>query len=171
MKIFNSMFLSTIAILIIVFFVSCSDKKENPVGPGDVTGAQATITLNGAGYTNKSSTLSTGAAGYSISDTTTAIVFSGKIDSDTLTFTIIFKGNQARTIAWNYDEGAMLFKYGTTGQSSFIGYEQGTTTVTSYGAVGNKIEGSIVGKLVEASTLAELNISGNFSAVRVPDIQ
>lgn len=159
------------AILVSFFvFAGCSKDSNNPVDPGTVVKAEATLTLNGAGYTNKSVTLSNGICAYSPTDTVTAIQFAGKVDNDSLYFSIIFKGNQAGTITWNDENGAIIYRTTSTGDFGYIGITQGSTTVSSYGAVNGKVEGTISGKLIETTTQAELNISGSFSAVRIPDI-
>jgi hypothetical protein len=159
---------TVIIVLVLTLVFGCSKKSDNPVEPVNIVSAEAKLTLNGAGYTNKSVTLSNGIAEFSPSDTVTAIQFSGKVDSDSLYFAIIFKGNQTGTINWNDENGALLLK---NASSFFIGASQGTTTVSSYGAVNGKIEGTITGKLIEQTTQVELNISGSFSAVRIPDAQ
>lgn len=165
LKISYSIFFIALSISIMI---SCSKNTDNPVDPGSIVKAEASLTLNGAGYTNKTVTLSNGISAYSLSDTVTAIQFSGKVDNDSLYFAVIFKGNQAGTINWDIDNGAILLKNTSL---FYIGESQGSTTVSSYGSVNNKVEGNISGKLIEATSQAELNITGSFSAVRIPDIQ
>ncbi len=167
-KFFAIGFATLIAVLMLT---GCSKKSDNPVSPTSVTSAEANLTLNGAGYTNKSVKLSNGVCGYSVSDTATAVYFTGAVDGDTLQLYIVFKGNNKVTVNWDQDNGSILYKNTSTGQLIFTGVQQGTTTISSYGAVGAKVEGNINGKLIESTTLAELNISGSFSAVRVPDSQ
>ena len=99
----------------------------------------------------------------------TVLQFSGKVDNDSLYLGIIFKANHTGTFNWNDDNGAIIFKTTSTGNFIYYGISQGTTTVSSYGGVNGKIEGTISGKLIEQSSLAELNISGSFSALRIPD--
>jgi hypothetical protein len=154
----------------VLFFYACSSDSENPVDPNNVTNSTATLTLNGAGYSNRTVTLGNGIAGYSISDTLTAVQFSGKVDNDSLYFSVVFKGNQTGTINWNDENGAIIYRTTSSGNYFYIGITQGTTTVSSYGVVSGKIEGTLSGKLIEASSLAELNISGSFSAIRLPDM-
>ncbi|HEX9250733.1 MAG TPA: hypothetical protein VF870_00750 [Ignavibacteriaceae bacterium] len=154
----------------VLFFYACSSDSENPVDPNNVTNSTATLTLNGAGYSNRTVTLGNGIAGYSISDSLTAVQFSGKVDNDSLYFSVVFKGNQTGTINWNDENGAIIYRTTSGGNYFYIGITQGTTTVSSYGAVSGKIEGTLSGKLIEASSQAELNISGSFSAVRLPDM-
>ena len=165
LKISLSIFLIALSISIMI---SCSKNTDNPVDPGNIVKSEATLTLNGSGYVNKSVTLSNGLSAFSLSDTVTAIQFSGKVDNDSLYFFVIFKGNQAGTINWDIDNGALLLKNTSL---FYIGESQGSTTVSSYGSVNNKVEGNISGKLIEATSQAELNITGSFSAVRIPDIQ
>jgi len=166
MKMFKRSQSVLVLVLTVMFFYACSKDSENPVVPPVVV-SEAKLTLNGAGYTNKAVTLSAGISAYSISDTVTAIQFSGKADNDSLYFIIVLKGNQTGTVNWNIDNGAILLK---NSSSAYIGETQGTTTVSSYGAVNGKVEGTISGKLIEQSSQAELNITGSFSAVRIPDI-
>ncbi|MDP2365531.1 MAG: hypothetical protein Q8M94_17405 [Ignavibacteria bacterium] len=161
---------ATVLLVTILVFAGCSKESNNPVVPPVVV-AEAKLTLNGAGYTNKAVTLSNGLSAYSLSDTVSIIQFSGKVDNDSLYFAIIFKGNQPGTFNWNDDNGAIIFRTTSTGNFTYIGISQGTTTVSSYGAVNGKVEGTISGKLIEATSQAELNITnGSFSAVRIPDI-
>jgi hypothetical protein len=165
-KILTIGFSTLIAVLMLT---GCSKKSDNPVAPTQITSAEANIVLNGAGYTNKSITLSNGLCGYSIPDTTTVVYFNGTNDGDSLHLYIVFKGNHTGTINWDQDNGSELYKNTSSGYLTFIGISQGTTTVNTYGAVGDKIEGNINGKLIESTSQTELTISGSFSAVRVPD--
>ena len=170
MKMFKFQWFFAVILVSILVFASCSKDSNNPVNPIAVVGAEAKLTLNGAGFTNKAVTLSNGLAAFSPTDTLTAIQFSGKVDNDSLYFSIIFKGNQSGTINWNDDNGAILYQTTSTGNYFYIGITQGTTTVSSYGAVNGKVEGTISGKLIETTSQAELNITGSFSGVRIPDI-
>ncbi|MDI6803527.1 MAG: hypothetical protein QME58_06735 [Bacteroidota bacterium] len=163
------LFFAVILVSILVF-TGCSKDSNSPVDPIAVTSAEAKLTLNGAGYTNKSVTLRNGICAFSPNDTATAIQFSGKVDNDSLYFTIIFKGNQTGTINWDDDNGTIIYRTTSTGNYLYFGITQGTTTVSSYGAVNGKVEGTISGKLIEQTSQAELNINGSFSAVRIPDI-
>ena len=152
-------------------FYSCSKDDNNPVDPNNVTNSAASLTLNGAGYTNKAATLGNGLGGYSLPDTMTVLQFSGKVDNDSLYLGIIFKANHTGTFNWDNDNGAIIYRTTSTGDFLYYGISQGSTTVSNYGSVNGKIEGTINGKLIEQSSLAELNISGSFSALRIPDSQ
>jgi len=168
MKMFKSSQSVLVLVITVMFFYACSKDSDNPVDP--VVSAEAKLTLNGSGFTNKAATLSNGISAYSVSDTVTAIQFWGKVDNDSLYFSIIFKGNQAGTFNWNDENGTIIYRTTSTGVFSYIGITQGSTTVSSYGAVGAKVEGTISGKLIEATSGSELNISGSFSGVRIPDV-
>jgi hypothetical protein len=156
---------------VILVFSGCSKNSDNPVEPNNIITAEANLTLNGAGYTDKAVTLSNGVGGYSVSDSSTALVFSGKSDNDSLYLYIVFKGNHTGTFNWDQNNSSILYKYSSTGNNIFLGVQQGTTTISSYGAVGAKVEGTLSGKLIEITSQAELNISGSFSAVRIQDAQ
>lgn len=169
MKKFRNVISVFVMVLTVVFLNSCSSNSENPVDPNNVTNSTASLTFNGSGYTNKAVTLGNGLGGYSLSDTMTVIQFSGKVDNDSLYLGIIFKANHTGTFNWNDDNGAIVYKTTSTGNFFYVGITQGTTTVSSYGNVNGKIEGTFSGKLIEQNSQSELNISGSFSAVRIPD--
>jgi hypothetical protein len=169
MKKFHRSQFVPVFVLALMSFFACSKDSDSPVDPNNITNSTATITLNGAGYTNKSVTLSNGLAEYSIPDTMTALQFSGKVDNDTLYFAILVKGNNTGTYNWDDENGTVIYRITSTGNYTYVGVTQGSTTISSYGGVTGKIEGTVNGKLIEVSSLNELNISGSFSAVRLPD--
>jgi len=169
MKNFKNVISVLVLVLTVVFFYACSSDSESPVDPNNVTNSIASLTFNGSGYSNKAVTLGNGLAGYSISDTMTVIQFSGKVDSDSLYLGIVFKANNTGTFNWNDDNGAIVFKTTSTGNFFYMGLTQGTTTLSRYEGVNGKIEGTLNGKLIEQNSQSELNISGSFSAVRIPD--
>ncbi len=170
MKMFKRSQTVLVLVLSVMFFYACSKDSNNPVNP-PAAGSEAKLTLNGAGYTNQQVTLSNGLSAYSPTDTMTVIQFSGKAGNDSLYFFIVFKGNQAGTFNWNTENGAIIVKNSSSTSLFYLGVTQGTTIVSSYGAVNGKVEGTISGKLIEETSQVELNItSGSFSAVRVPDI-
>ncbi|HEX7356795.1 MAG TPA: hypothetical protein VF270_03685 [Ignavibacteriaceae bacterium] len=169
MQIFKYSKFVFIIILLMALNYSCSKDSNNPADPNNIVTSEAKLTLNGAGYTNKSVTLSNGVCSYSPGDTLTAAIFSGKVDSDSLYFYVIFKGNQTGTFNWNTENGVLIYKSSSGGFVSYIGVTQGTTTISAYGSVTGKVEGSVNGKLIESGSLAELNVTGTFSATRVPD--
>ena len=168
-----------LSLLSLVLFISCSKSdSNNPVKPGGGGNSggggssnEAKLTLNGDTFNNQAVTLKNGTAGYSISDTATAVIFIGTLNSDTLQFFIVFKGKQNGTQNWGNDFGVILTKKSSSGLSYYLGQSQGTTTISSYGAVGSKIEGSVSGKMILQSPAAtEVTVTGNFSATRIADV-
>ena len=138
-----------LSLLSLVLFISCSKSdSNNPVNPGG--GGNS----GGGGSSNEAK-----------------VIFIGTLNSDTLQFFIVFKGKQNGTQNWDNDFGVLLTKKSSSGLSYYLGQSQGTTTISNYGAVGSKIEGSISGKMILQSPAAtEVTISGNFSATRVADV-
>lgn len=162
-----------ISIIILVMFIGCSkDNSGNPVGPGGggTVSNEAKLTLNGGSFVNQAVTLSNGTSTYSTVDTATAILFSGKLNSDSLYFFVVFQGKQTGVINWNDNNGVLFYKKSSSGLNMYIGSSQGSTTISSYGSVGSKVDGSVTGKIIDATTQTEVNISGNFSSTRTPDI-
>ncbi|MDT3696975.1 MAG: hypothetical protein ROY99_11365 [Ignavibacterium sp.] len=168
-----------LSLLSVVLFISCSKSdSNNPVNPGGGgnnggggSSNEAKLTLNGDTFNNQVVTLKNGTAGYSVSDTATVALFMGTVNSDSLYFYIVFKGKQTGAQNWGGDFGVMLSKKSSSAMSYYLGSQQGTTTVSNYGAVGGKIEGSVSGKLIlQTAALTEVSVSGNFSATRVPDV-
>lgn len=159
-------------LIIIAVTIGCSKKSDNPVDPENVIISEAKLTLNGSGYSNQNVTLGNGGSSYSPSDNLTAVAFSGTVGSDSVIFVFQFVGNNTGAHAWRSSESdALIYKYGTAGVLYFYADSIGTTNVSSYGAVNSKVEGNINGKLIEATSQSELNISGSFSALRIPDTQ
>jgi hypothetical protein len=169
MKNFKNVISVFVLVLTVVFFYACSKDSSNPVDPNNVANSNAALTLNGSGYSNKSATLANGLCQYSTPDTETVVQFFGKVDNDSLYLAIIFLGNSTGTYNWNDDNAVVIYRTTSTGNFIYYGITQGTTTISSYGAVNGKIQGSITGKLIEQTSLSELNISGSFSAVRIQD--
>lgn len=163
--------LFALSIIISLAFVSgCSKKSDNPVDPGTVIKSEASITFNGAGFTNNTITLGNGGCSYSPTENLTVATFSGAFGSDSLVLVFQFVGNQTGARSWRSSEpDALIYKYGTSGTFYFYADSTGSTSVSSYGAVSGKVEGNITGKLIEVTSQTELNISGNFSALRIPD--
>lgn len=169
MKKFHRSQIVLVIVISVISFYACSKDSNSPVDPNNVTNSSANLTLNGDGYANKSVTLGNGLGEYSIPDTTTIVQFSGKVDNDTLYFAVVIKGNHTGTYNWNDDNGTIVYKITSTGSYTYVGTSQGSTTINSYGAVNGKIEGTVNGKLIEGTSANELNVSGSFSAVRLPD--
>ena len=162
------------SLVIVSMFAGCSKKSDsNPVGPTPtpIVNADAQITLNGAGYNNQTVNFSNGLCGYSVQDTATAVYFTAAANNDSLQLYIVFKGNHTGTFNSDTANGVILYKATSNSTTTFIGVANGSTTVNSYGAVGDKVSGSINGQLIDSNTQATLSISGTFSAARIPDTQ
>lgn len=153
-----------------IFFGACSKDSNNPVGPNP-TNSGASIKINGGGFVNKQVNLSSGVSAYVVNDNATYVQFVGTADGDSLYMVFIFEGKQTGTFSWNTDlTETYLLHISQTSSTLYVNVDEGSTTITSYGEVGGKIEGKAVGKLVDMNTqLIEMTIDGTFSVVRGPD--
>ena len=59
---------------------------------------------------------------------------------------------------------------GETGKYYFWKDNSGSVTISSYGSVGGKVSGTFTGKLYNATTDAEITITGTFNAMRTVDV-
>jgi uncharacterized protein (UPF0333 family) len=154
----------------VIFFTACSKDTNNPVTP-DPTNSGASIKINGGGFVNKQVNLSSGISAYVVNDNATYVQFIGTADSDSLYLVFIFEGKQTGTFSWNSNSTeTYVLHISQTGGVLYANVGEGSTTVTSYGDVGGKIEGKAAGKLVDMNTQQiEMTIDGTFSVVRGPD--
>jgi hypothetical protein len=155
---------------IVVIFAACSKDSDNPVEPNP-TNSGASIKINGGGFVNKQINLSSGISAHVVNDNATYVQFVGTTDGDSLYLVFIFEGKQTGTFSWNTDlTETYLLHISQTGGTLYVNVGEGSTTITSYGDVGGKIEGKAVGKLVDMNTQQiEMTIDGTFSVVRGPD--
>lgn len=173
MKKLKSLLFTILAFATFTLIVSCSsDKKDdnNPIIPG--SNSQITMTFNGAGFSNQAVTLNNGVSSFSVSQNYTAVIFSGKAGSDSVYFYVLFDGNQTGTKSWDDNNGVIMYRSVSGGNSSYLGVSNGTLNVTSYEAVGGKVGGTLSGQIVDAtdSTIAISISNGNFSSTRITDI-
>ncbi|MBS4035334.1 MAG: hypothetical protein KGZ85_12765 [Ignavibacterium sp.] len=167
---FSKMFL--VVLIAALLFAACSKDSNNPVDPGtDPTTSGASVKLNGGGFNNKQVNLSLGLSAYIINDNATYVQFIGKVDNDSLYLVFVFEGKQTGTFQWS---GSTIETYvlhiSQTGSFVYANMTEGSTTVSSYGEVGSKINGNFSGKLIETSAQqVELTVEGTFSVVRGPD--
>lgn len=154
----------------VIFFAACSKDSNNPVTPNP-TNSGASIKINGGGFVNKQVNLSSGVSAYVVNENATYVQFVGTADSDSLYLLFVFEGKQTGTFSWNSNSTeTYVLHISQTGSVIYVNVAEGTTTVTSYGDVGGKIEGKAVGKLVDMNTQQiEMTIDGTFSVVRGPD--
>jgi hypothetical protein len=167
---FSKMFL--VVLIAALLFAACSKDSSNPVNTGpDPNTSGASIKINGGGFVNKQVNLSLGLSAYIISDNATYVQFIGKVDNDSLYLVFAFEGKQTGTFPWSGSSiETYLLHISQTGSLVYANMTEGSTTVSSYGEVGSKINGTFSGKLIETSAQqVEITIDGTFSVVRGPD--
>lgn len=158
---------------VLVFITACSKDSNNPVDSGDGGGAltaQVKVRLDGGGYDNQEFTLTKGYSSYITTEGETSAAFWGKTGSDSVYVAFQFAGSSEGTYNWrneNYDAAVILLN--DDNALLYLATSEGKTNVITYGAVGQKIEGTISGKLVEVSTMDEIIVSGTFSIIRAQD--
>lgn len=158
-----------LAITTIIFY-GCSKDSNNPVDTNNVTGEIAKLTLNGGGFSNKQITLGNGACQFSPTDTVTYFEYAGKVDSDSMFLSFAFPGNTSGNYSWTPNVLDVVFaKKVNNSYEFYVPNGQGSTNITSFGAVNGKVTGTISGKLVKYNDTVTVNISGNFSALRIAD--
>ncbi|HZW40495.1 MAG: hypothetical protein ACM3O3_04575 [Syntrophothermus sp.] len=161
-------FSSVLLLLSITMITGCKKDDNNPTGPGGGGGGgNNAITINGAGFSNAGMTVVASYSAFVTTENLTYVNLMGSFTSDTAFVVVAFPG-QNGTSTWDgLSTGAYLVLYGTSRFFTAMP-NSGTTTVTSYGAVGTAIGGSINGTLYDTQG-DSLKISGNFSATRLPD--
>lgn len=168
----RGMFLVMLTLL--VFLTACSKDSNNPLEPGNGTDgsskAQVKITLDGGSYNKQEIVLSKGYSSYITTENETYAAFWGKIGGDSVYVAFQFAGNSIGTFDWradNYD--AAVITMNADNAMLYLATSEGKTTITGYGNVGGKIEGTFSGKLVEISSMDEMTVTGTFSIERGPD--
>jgi len=164
-------------------------------GGGSFT--SATFTLNGGGYSNQAFTITSNgitALGFDVdaysvykaSTNVTAIAITNDNTGGNLQQIIIaLPGNQTGTFNWTNSTSAnnaiaFLLEFTSSSVTTFFyssldngGNINGSVSLTSYGAVGNKINGTFSGKLYKVTAAgidSSVTVSnGTFSVVRAPD--
>lgn len=169
---FRGMYL--VMILLLAFITACSKDSVNPVEPvngNDIPlNAHVKVKLDGAGFNNEEITLTKGYSSYLTSDNETYAAFWGKTGNDSVYVAFQFAGSKNGMLNWraeNYDAAVIMLN--DDNALLYLATSEGKTNVITYGAVGQKIEGTISGKLVEVSTMDEIIVSGTFSIIRAQD--
>lgn len=159
-----------IMLILIIGFISCSKKSDNPVEPPVGGSVEAKLTLNGAGYTNQQVSLKNGISGYYINDNETYIQFIEAAGADTVFFALVFSGKQTGSFPWSASAPvvALIVSSGSSNET-FLSSGTGSTNVSAYGNVGGAISGNLSGTMTEATSSANLQISGTFTVTRGPD--
>jgi hypothetical protein len=108
------------------------------------------ITLNGANYSNVTLTPYRTFGGYLQALNKTAVSFYCKNNSDTVYLVVYSDGQSTGTFQWQSGVYAMLMEY-QAGNIYYNGVNTGTTVITAYGSVGQKIEGSFTGRVINSA--------------------
>jgi hypothetical protein len=175
-KISKSAFIIFFSIFLTTFLSSCKKDSSNPTdgGNGGGGGGNYTATINGDGWTNKSVTISTSTSTFGVSSQITAV---NMICSDDIKLLAYTPGGQTGTFNFGTAASAsqavgitLTTGSGATTKFYFAKENSGTVTISSYGSIGGKVNGSFSGTLVNATSQAEITISGSFSATRTPDV-
>lgn len=151
-------------------------RQANQGGGGNQDGTNK-VTLNGGGFNNLTYEFTIANAAFVTSVNTTAVYMTKVQGSDTVNVYLAFPGKQTGTFSWemvsvNANAYAMIEIFSSTNQIQLISIQNsGQTIVNGYGSVGQKIDGTFSGKLFDVATSTEVNISGQLSALRVPDAQ
>ncbi|MDI6767779.1 MAG: hypothetical protein QME52_13240 [Bacteroidota bacterium] len=158
----------------ILIFGACKEESSSP-GPDNGTNvglATASLIINGSGYINRTFSFSVATGVHSPVENETGIAAGLSSGTDSVALVIVFPGNQTGTFGWSDTTVVGLFVYGTGGiQKTFTSYDgSGSTTVSSFGAVGGFISGTFSGKLIGGTppnTTDTVTVSnGSFSAKR-----
>ena len=162
-------------IILTFIFIRCD---EDPTSDNDerTNSHKVTITLNGSTFSNETHTIETpllissGATLDTISMTTYCKVYGSPSDTP-YSVDIVFPNHESGSYNW---EGLLTNSFiNIQLTSSFYGFNQfistteGTTTITSYGNVGEPIIGNFSGNFLQRSTYDTVTINGNFSIQRV----
>ena len=160
-------------VVLLVVWCGCN-KKDNATNPtGGTTSGTATLTLNGAGFSNQTFSFAGVVGGFSASDNLTGIVGTVASATDTTTLMIVFPGISTGTYQFSDTVGVVIV-HSTASSSRFFanGPANGQIAVTTYGGVGGSIAGSFSGRLYEFSLSAFDSVTvsnGSFNAFRVPN--
>ena len=169
---FRGMFL--VLVLALVFITACSKDSNNPVDPGNggngAVNTQVKVKIDGGGFNNEEITLTNGYSSFVAAEGETYAAFWGKAGSDSVYVAFQFAGSSKGSFDWrmeNYDAAVIMMN--DDNAIMYLATSEGKTNVRNYGAVGEKIEGTISGKMIEVSTMEEISVNGSFSIVRAPD--
>jgi hypothetical protein len=161
----NIYYLFIIPVVLLQILTGCKSDTNNPV-----TGQQEEvnkIVFNGSGYNNASAQPYLTFAAYLSTLNMTGISFYCTIGTDTLTVLIYTPGQTNGTYPWSTAliYAVLLRGHSTTYRNSA---SSGTTTITSYGSVGQNIQGHFDGKVNnQVSPYDTINVScSNFSVLR-----
>lgn len=138
--------ITVIVSFIFLIISGCKDDSTSTTGPTQ-QGETNKITLNGAGYNNISVFPYISSGVYNLGSNRTVLVFQCKIDADTVTLLLSFPGQTTGTFPWQTADNYAWFYKSSSSTVYYNSVNSGSTTVTSYGEVGQNIEGNSSGKL------------------------
>jgi hypothetical protein len=165
-----SLFAGSLALFL--FLAGCN-KTEDPTNTDTTTGATASFTLNGAGFSNRSFSFAGVVAAFSTTDNATVIIGTTVSDGDTTWLTIVFPGRSLGTFQFADSSGVIIMHGGTSAGRLFAnGVGGGQIAVSAYGSVAGNVTGSFSGRLYEFSLTEPDSVTlsnGSFKALRVPD--
>jgi hypothetical protein len=170
----KSIILFSSIVLSLFLLAGCSKKDENPLDPlnggnGNFK-AEGVVTLNGGPY-NNISVNAVGGYGFNIPQNNTSyLTYWGQNQNDSVVINILFAGNQAGTFAWDSEDSGILIIEGQGNSAKILWSEEnGTTTITKYGAVNDVVAGTFSGYVYNDENTDSVLVSGSFSIPRVAD--
>ena len=173
-QITNKNILKLFLVASLLFIISACGDDSNPTdNDDDKNSSGTTLTINGDGWSNKSLTVETSVATYATVSQMTVVNVSFNEDVQMLIYV-----NGGKSGTYNFKEvesgqgnGITLTSgSGETGKYYFWKDNSGSVTISSYGSVGGKVSGAFTGKLYNATTDAEITITGTFNAMRTVDV-
>lgn len=161
----HKMKFALIILVVIIGFISCSKKSDNPVAPGGGQTTELKLTFG-----TQQITFNQGAGGYAINEDVSYVQFTKSEAGDTLLFIMLFAGKATGNQNWDVtnDLGPVLIQYGASGIVAYTPIN-GSTSITAYGNVGGYISGTFTGQLEDPSG-SSMNVNGNFSVQRIADV-
>jgi hypothetical protein len=160
------------SLLLLTMAVSAC-KEDNPLDSGGNAGTgTATITLNGGGLTNKTLTFSAVSGAWLEEENVFAGTGLGRDGSDSVQFNVALPSQSTIAFPWSDNKGTCGIALNYPASQRLIGSIEGlgTTTVSSFRAVRQTVNGTFSGKMLRVSaTTGEndtLTVTGSFSVFR-----
>lgn len=172
------------AALFVISGCKKDDNSTNPfIGNGSITFNGKVIGNTGTrtdtmNYANRTASVVFANGYYSIKEGITTLVLSASFPHykedgihyyDSVYVSLSCKGNGAGTYSWTDRNGNFASVYFIKHSTYSFSQYTGSTSISNYGPVNGKIDGSFQGVVI-GSNNDTLNISGNFSANRMVDI-
>jgi len=150
---------------LIIFALGCKEETSTAPEEPNPSGTM-TFTLNGGGFSNRTITLSAAVARYDVGEGETGVAAAGISGTDSVNCGLVFPGNQTGTFSWVSGDFGLVFALSNPQRVYFP--VSGSTTVSSYGAVGSNVRGTFSGTVTRLGTNETVTVSnGQFSATRI----